>query len=94
VFSWQATDEVLFDFHGEPDGAEAGYAESFEQGRDRARHGIYSAPFAGIHGWFWENRGTDLVIVTLHASGFSEGATEYSDNDLRNRLPPLVDGTY
>ena len=94
VFSWQASDEVVFDFHAEPDGADAGYAESFEQGRDVARHGVYSAPFSGIHGWFWENRGTDLVIVTLHASGFSEGATEYSDNDLRNRLPPLVDGTY
>jgi hypothetical protein len=90
VFSWRASGEVVFDFHAEPDGAEEGYAESFEQGRDRARNGTYVAPFAGIHGWFWENRGTDTVTVTLDASGFIDRATEFRDNDRSERLPPLV----
>ncbi len=90
VFSWQATGEVVFDFHAEPDGAEEGYAESFAQGRDLAQHGNYSAPFPGIHGWFWENRGTELVTVTLNASGFSETATEFRDNDAFERVPPVV----
>ena len=90
VFSWRATGEVVFDFHAEPDGAEEGYAESFEQGRDVARHGTYLAPFPGIHGWFWENRGMDSVTVTLNAAGFSDAATEFSDNDAHTRLPPFV----
>lgn len=93
VFSWQASAEVVFDFHAEPDGAEEGYAESFEQGRDQARHGAYSAPFPGLHGWFWENRGTEVVTVTLNASGFSEGAREYRDNDVHDRMPPLAGST-
>ena len=93
VFSWHATGEVVFDFHAEPDGAEAGYAEGFEQGRDIARNGTYVAPFSGIHGWFWENRGTDLVVVTLHASGFADGASLFRDNDALDRMPPPVDGS-
>lgn len=91
VFSWQATGEVVFDFHAEPDGSEEGFAESFEQGRDVARHGAYSAPFPGIHGWFWENRGAEPVTVTLNASGFTDAATEFRDNDAYPRLPPFVD---
>lgn len=93
VFSWQATGEVVFDFHAEPDGAEEGYAESFEQGRDVTRHGTYSALFPGIHGWFWENRGAEVVLVTLYASGFAEGAKEFRDNDVHDRMPPAVDGS-
>jgi hypothetical protein len=89
-FSWRANGEVVFDFHAEPDGAEAGYAESFEQGRASAGDGTYVAPFSGIHGWFWENRGASTVTVTLDASGFFGVATEFRDNDRSERLPPLV----
>lgn len=90
IFSWQASAEVVFDFHAEPDGAEAGYAESFEQGRDLARHGSYSAPFSGIHGWFWENRGAELVTVTLSTAAFTEAAKEFRDNDVYERIPAPV----
>jgi len=81
VFSWSASGELLFDLHAEPDGGAPGYAESFEQGRDRARNGTYIAPFDGIHGWFWENRGTEPVELVLVASGFFEHATEFRDGD-------------
>ena len=30
----------------------------------------FHAPFSGIHGWFWENRGLTTVTVKLNASGF------------------------
>lgn len=89
-FAWHATGEVVFDFHAEPDGAEAGYAESFEQGRTNAGNGTYVAPFPGIHGWFWENRGATTVTVTLNAAGFFSAATEFRDNDRSERQPPLV----
>ena len=81
VFSWEATGEVVYDMHAEPDGAEAGYAESFQQSRGTDGHGTYLAPFSGIHGWFWENRGDDTVFVELHASGFTSKATEFRDGD-------------
>ncbi len=81
VFSWTATGEVVFDFHAEPDGAQPGYAESFEQGRGIAGHGTYLAPFSGIHGWFWENRGMAPVVVDLVTSGFYAHAIEFRDGD-------------
>ncbi len=81
VFSWTATGEVVYDMHAEPEGAEAGYAESFQQSRGTESHGTYLAPFSGIHGWFWENRGDETVFVELHASGFTDQATEFRDGD-------------
>ncbi|MDE0038443.1 MAG: hypothetical protein OXU77_12950 [Gammaproteobacteria bacterium] len=79
VYAWSATGEVVFDVHAEPEGAEPGVAESFAQGRDIADAGTYVARFAGIHGWFWENRGATTVTVRLRTSGFATGATRYHD---------------
>jgi len=79
VFDWQATGEVVFDLHAEPDGAEAGYAETFAKGRSLSQRGTYVAQFSGIHGWFWENRSPKPVTVTLVTSGFYSGATEFRD---------------
>jgi hypothetical protein len=77
VFSWRASGEVVSELHAEPDGAPEGFAESFEKARAAERHGGYRAPFPGWHGWFWENRGMDAVIVTLEASGFFSAARTY-----------------
>lgn len=87
VFSWQATGEVIFDLHAEPDGAEPGYAESFAKGRNTSEQGTYLAPFPGIHGWFWENRGTGPVQVELVTSGFYDHAVEFRDGDQSRRQP-------
>ena len=85
VYSWLASGEVLFDLHAEPDGGRPGYAESFAQGRDKERNGTYVAPFSGIHGWFWENRGMEAVTVELQASGFFDHAIEFRDGDESRR---------
>lgn len=79
VYAWNATGEVVFDIHAEPEGAEPGVAESFAQGRDIADAGTYVARFAGIHGWFWENRGATTVTVRVRTTGFLTGATRYHD---------------
>ena len=81
VFSWQATGDVLYDFHSEPDGGPAGYAESFDKERGNQRHGTYLAPFSGIHGWYWENPGRTPVTITLTTSGFYSKAEEMRDGD-------------
>ena len=61
LFSWQATGALSYNFHSAPDGAPPGYAESFDaQDSDRA-HGAYTAPFTGVHGWYWENPTAEAV---------------------------------
>ncbi|MDE0193872.1 MAG: hypothetical protein OXQ90_21175 [Gammaproteobacteria bacterium] len=79
VYAWRATGEVVFDIHAEPEGAAPGVAESFAQGRDTADAGTYVARFAGIHGWFWENRGATTVTVRVRTTGFVTSATRYHD---------------
>ncbi len=79
LFQWRADGEVLYDMHAEPDGAAPGYAESFAKGRGAAGDGSYTAPFAGIHGWFWQNRGGEDVTVILQATGYFDTAVELRD---------------
>ena len=81
VYSWTATGPVIYDFHSEPAGAPPGYAESFDKSQAFAANGTYTAPFSGIHGWFWENPGTKLVTITLNTAGFYTAAQEFKDND-------------
>ena len=78
VYSWNASGDVVFDLHAEPAGAAPGYAESFAQGRGTADSGIYKAPYDGIHGWFWENRGAVAVVVQLETAGFATAATVFA----------------
>ena len=77
LYSWEATGTLLFDMHSEPDGAPEGYAETFAKERTDGDNGTYIAPFSGIHGWFWENRGTEDVTLKLVSAGFYSGATEF-----------------
>ena len=81
VYSWVAEDEVVFDFHSEKSGAPtSGESEvlSFAAGRSRQDHGSYVAAYAGVHGWFWENRGTRAVVVRLQSRGFFDASITYS----------------
>jgi hypothetical protein len=87
VYSWTSTGPVIYDFHSEPDGAPQGYAESFDKAQSPAAHGSYTAPFSGIHGWFWENPNPKPVTITLTTAGFYSAAQEFRDND--NSFHPL-----
>jgi hypothetical protein len=81
VYSWTSTGPVNFDFHGEPDGAKKGYAESYEQQKGvTAAHGTFNTPTPGIHGWFWENQGSDVITVRLSSAGFYSVATEFRED--------------
>lgn len=85
VYSWTASGEVGFDFHGEPDGAPENSSESYGKGEARAAGGVFIAPTPGVHGWFWENTGTGRVTITLTTSGFYSTSTEYRDGERRER---------
>lgn len=74
VYSWRATAPVGFDFHTEPAGKPPEASETFERGETVEKQGVYTAPYDGIHGWYWENVYDTDVVVTLEAAGFfSEG---------------------
>lgn len=78
LFSWTASVPVSYEAHAEPDGAPRGYAQSYEKGSDRASaSGTLTAPFSGIHGWYWENPTDAPITVTLTTSGFYTLAHEF-----------------
>jgi hypothetical protein len=78
LYSWKATGPVNVDVHAEPDGAPRGYAESYDK-RDRITQGAgtLTAPFSGIHGWYWLNQGNSDVTVTLSTAGFYKISHEF-----------------
>jgi len=78
IFGWQAEGEVVFDFHSEQAGSDPEDAVSLMIGRSSAQHGTYVAPFAGIHGWSWENRSQETVTVRLQTSGYFKESITYS----------------
>jgi len=78
VYSWAASAKLIYDFHGMPDVLPEGkvgtdYFESYDRddkvGKDQF-HGTFVAPRTGIHGWFWENTGPDVVTIRLVTAGF------------------------
>jgi len=78
LYSWKATGPVHFEFHAAPDGAPRGYAQTYETGDETSQtSGTLTAPFSGIHGWFWENRGNQEIIVTLTSAGYYNIAHEF-----------------
>jgi hypothetical protein len=88
VYSWTSTGKVRFDFHGEPQGAPKGYAESYEMAEGQKASGSFFAPTTGIHGWFWENLSTDDITVTLTSTGFYASGIEFSaDGQKPHELP-------
>ena len=86
LYSWTATNWVRSEMHSEVDGAPEGTAEFFEVEESTVqRHGSYTAPFDGIHGWYWVNEGSGPVTLTLYAAGFFTATTEYPAG-----APPIV----
>lgn len=82
LFTWAASVPVNFEAHAEPDGAPRGYAQTYEKGNGRqTASGTLTAPFSGIHGWFWENTTDEPATVTLTASGFYTLSHEFRSNE-------------
>ncbi len=77
VYSWKAPVMVGVEMHSEPDGAPRGYAETFEKSEKDQGHGSYTAPFSGIHGWYWENLTEQAITITLNSAGFYRSAVEF-----------------
>lgn len=86
LYAWSASGTVNFEFHAEPDGGPAGYAQTYEKSLGRAASGTLTAPFSGIHGWYWQNTGAEPVTVTLTSSGFYNLSHEFRpDGSVNNK---------
>jgi hypothetical protein len=81
LYSWSATGPVNYELHAEPDGAPAGYAQSYEKkSASNGTSGTLTAPFPGIHGWYWENTTDKEVTVTVKTAGFYNISHEFRNN--------------
>jgi hypothetical protein len=89
LYYWHATNRVVAELHGEPDGAAPGYAESFDRLEGTEGAGSFTAPFPGIHGWYWENAARKELRISLTTAGFYTTATEFFDGDVIDH--PLTD---
>ena len=91
LYSWSANAPLIHDFHGERSGV--GFAEeSFDQQDRRQASGSYTAPFSGIHGWYWENPGGEPIVIQMTSSGFYGAAVEiHSDRSRRARALRSLD---
>jgi hypothetical protein len=72
TYAWEAEGAGAFwhEFHGH-----TADAVTFYEKAEGARHqGSMVAPFDGEHGWYFENRSPNPVVVRLKISGFYEPA--------------------
>ena len=70
VYSWKCPEPLYIDFHGESD-KDPGNAVSYTVTQEaKEGHGSLIAPFAGIHGWFYQNQTDHVTVIHLKMSGF------------------------
>jgi hypothetical protein len=70
VYSWEAPAgaDVWHEFHGHT----AQTVTFYKKAAGAAHQGALTAPFEGIHGWYYENRTKAPVTVRLKLSGYYE----------------------
>jgi hypothetical protein len=75
TYSW-STDagKVYYDFHAEPDAKKPGEAVQALRYKEvqeaTTANGALTAPFDGIHGWYFLNLEAKTTTITLKVSGF------------------------
>lgn len=77
LYSWRTPTPVAYEFHAEPDGAPRGYAQTYEKAQASQASGTLTAPFSGIHGWYWENPSDRAITVTLTTAGYYNISHEF-----------------
>ena len=87
LYSWSSSAPMNTEFHAEPDEGPRGYAQTYEK-KDgmTGASGTLTAPFSGIHGWYWENTTNQPATVTLASAGYYNLAHEFrSDEGVKNK---------
>ena len=70
-YFWTANGGLVnYDTHGDPYNAPREFYHGYGKGRATPEdHGVLEAAFDGKHGWFWRNRTSKPVTVTLRTEG-------------------------
>jgi hypothetical protein len=76
VYAWSATARLKYEFHGEPSDRSLP-VQSYEKSEGDYGSGTLTAPFAGIHGWYWENTSDAPVTISITSAGFFTTAEEF-----------------
>lgn len=66
TFKWTSTGIVNYDIHGD---SQAVNYHSYGKGAKAADEGVIVAKFAGNHGWYWRNRTSEPITLTLTTHG-------------------------
>jgi hypothetical protein len=88
LYSWTASGPLHYEMHSVPDGAPKEFAETFDKQDDRmSDHGTYTAPFPGIHGWYWQNKTGQPVTFKMTTTGFYSESQEFRKGQPVRRRP-------
>jgi len=78
VYEWSVPgvsnpEEFYFDFHGHTlTAAKEMTVATYKQATGTSANGALTAPFDGVHGWFFQNQSVGPIIVHVKISGFYE----------------------
>jgi hypothetical protein len=77
LYAWEAERAVYADTHGEPpDYPESPAVRYDERDGIQSAYGQITAPFAGLHGWYWLNTSEEPISIRLQVVGFYESLEE------------------
>lgn len=79
VFSWTVDrGQVYVDFHGHnPEIGDNFWVRYKEQADATRGDGSLVAPFAGEHGWYWQNNNEFPIVISLTVTGYYDDLVDY-----------------
>jgi hypothetical protein len=74
-------DGVYYDFHGHPQAAEVdkfpdGIELAYSKSESTSQNGSFTAPFSGLHSFYFMNQEEGPITVELTISGYNESHQE------------------
>lgn len=71
IFEWKSSGPIKAEMHGEElNAADDAFTDYWKELEISGGQGDFTAPFAGIHGWYFRNKGETPVTVTVKTVGF------------------------
>lgn len=71
IFEWKSSGPIKAEMHGEElNAANDAFTDYWKELEISGGRGDFTAPFAGIHGWYFRNKGETPVTVTVKTVGF------------------------
>lgn len=75
LFHWEVSEgTVSFDMHGNViNAAENDFTSYWLSKGETQSAGTFTAPFSGLHGWYWENETNLPITIKLTTEGYYQG---------------------